>query len=369
MKKLRRQINKHGIFVASLLLTSAILLPLVSAINRPMSIQEYLLLDLSQNVASLMVLRLALFGLVILNMTLVYGLVSAWFAKRRAGLTTFILACIPVWLIAQIALPRFTLILAPTLMALWAFERAGRSSTRAALWYGLSGLATTAAWLQEPVGVTLVMLLCALLLIGVKPRYVKHIGRQSSLVIIILIVTVAAISTASWKFNLGIQEYLVRQLSVSIQVANIPMILAEGPSTYHVGVSGISLIPLSVAVLAGLGAWQLFITRKRARNVYILALPVLFGLASVPFGGLTTVLLLSVAIIGVAIWTVMGVQYLHVSWKRVFPHNRLANTVGDLLIVMMLTSLALYSFWYVNKAWNGNPQTRTDASIEWKGKL
>ncbi len=369
MKKLRRQIHKHGIFVASLLLASAILLPLISVASRPMSIQEYLLLDLSRNIASLTVLRLVLFGLVILNITLVYGLLSAWFAKRRAGLTTFILTCVPVWLIAQIATPRFTLVLTPVLIALWAFDRAGRSKTRAALWYGLSGIATTAAWLQEPVGVTIAVLLCALLLIGIKPRYAKHIARQSSLVLIILFITVAALSLASWKFNLGIQEYLIGQLNVSLRIANIPMILAEGPTTYHMGVNGISLIPLSVAVLAGLGAWQLFVTRKRARNVYLLALPLLFGLASVPFGGLTTVLLLSIAIIGLAVWTVMGVQYLHVSWKRVFPHNRLANTVGDIMIVAMLTSLAFYSFWYVNKAWNGNPQTRTDASIEWKGKL
>lgn len=369
MKKLRRQIHKHGIFVASLLLTLAILLPLVSAAARPMSIQEFLLLDLSRNITSLLVLRLTMFGLVMLNMLLVYGLLSAWFAKRRAGLATLILACIPVWLITQIAIPRFTLVLTPVLMALWAFDRAGRSQTRATAWYALSGIATTAAWLQEPVGVTILILLCALLLIGTKPRYAKHIGRQASLVLIILVIVTAALSAASWKFDLGTQDYLIRQLTTELHVTNIPMLIAQGPATHHLGVNGVSLIPLSVAVLAGLGAWQLFVARKRPRNLYVLVLPLLFGLASVPFGGIATLLLLFIAIIGIAVWAVMGVQYLHVSWKRVFPHNRLANTVGDVLIVAMLSSLAFYSFWYARKAWNGNPQTRSDASTEWKGQL
>lgn len=369
MKKLRRQIHKHGVFVASLLLTSAILLPLVSTATRPMSVQEYLLLDLSRNITTITGLRLAIFGLIIINMTLVYGLLSAWFAKRRAGLTTFVLACIPVWLIMQLAIPRFTLVLTPILLSLWAFDRAGRSHQRAALWYALSGLATTAAWLQEPVGVTIVMILCSILLVGIKPRYAKHIGRQASLVLIILIATVAALAAASWKFDLGIQDYLVRQLSAGVQITLMPKIFLQGPASYHVGIPGVSLIPLSVAVLAGLGAWQLFVTRKRPRNTYLLALPVVFVAASIPFGGLTTLLLGSIAMVGVAVWTVMGIQYLHVSWKRVFPHNRLANTVGDLLIVTMLTSLALYSFWYTNKAWNGNPQTRIDAATEWSGKL
>lgn len=369
MKKLKRQIQRHGIFVASLLLTCAILVPVMRINTRPMSIQEFLLIDLGRNSVSITMLRGILVGLVLVNMSLVYGLISSWFAKRRAGLVTFVLASMPVWLLMQIAIPRFTLVLTPVLVALWAFDRAGRSDKRAAAWYALCGIATTIAWLQEPIGVTVVMLVCLLLLIGIKPRYVKHIARQASLVLIILVTVAAAVSAASWKFGLGIQDYLVRQLSNGAHITVIPKLFTQGPTSYYFGLPGVSLIPVSVAVLAGLGAWQLIVQRKRPRNLFILILPILLALIGLQFNGVTTLLLLSLAMICVAIWAVMGVQYLHVSWQRVFPHNRLANSFGDLLIATMLASLAVYSFWYINRGWNGNPQTRSDARIEWNGQL
>lgn len=369
MKKLRRQIRNHGIFVASLLITLAILMLIMSTKTRPMTIQEVLLLDLGRNMISVTSLRLIIFMLILANISLIYLLVSGWFAKRRAGLTTFMLACMPVWILMQAAIPRFALVLTPLLVALLAFDRAGRSDKRAPLWYALCGIATTAAWLQEPVGVTILMLVSILLLMFVKPRYVRHIARQSSLVLIILISTVAAISAASWKFGLGTQDYLVKKLSSGVHITLIPELFASGPTSYHFGLPGVSLVPLSVAVLAGLGAWQLFIARKRPRNTYILVFPVLLGLVGLQFEGLTALLLISVTMIGIAIWAVMGVQYLHVSWKRVFPHNKLANSVGDLFIATMLASLVVYSFWYVNRGWNGNPQAKNDARIEWQGEL
>lgn len=369
MKKLRRQIHNHGIFIASLLLMTAIILPVIRVASRPMTIQEFLLLDLMKNVVSITVLRLIILGLLLLNLTAVYSLLSKWFARRRAGLSVFVLASIPVWLLMQLAIPRFTLVLTPLLIALWSFDRATRSDSRAPLWYALCGIATTIAWLQEPIGVTIVMLVCGLLLLGVKPRYAKHIARQASLVLIILVATVAALGAASWKFNLGVQDYLVRQLSHGAHVTLIPRVLVDGPTGYYFGLPGMTLIPISVAVLAGLGAWQLFVARKRPRNVYLLILPVVLMLVGLQFRGITTLLLLSLAMICIAIWAVMGIQYLHTSWKRVFPHNRLANTVGDVLIATMLASLAVYSFWFVVKGWNGNPQARDDARIEWNGVL
>lgn len=369
MNKLRRVIKRNAIFIASLLLVSAILIPLISTAARPMSIQEFLLLDLTRNLTNIVVLRSIIFGLVILNVSLVYGLLTSWFGKRRAGLSVFVLASIPVWLIMQIALPRFTLALTPLLIALWAFDRAGRSESSAALWYALSGITTTIAWLQEPIGTTIIMVLCSLLLIGLKPRYAKHIARQATLVLIILIATVGVLSAADLKFDIGIQDYLVRQLTQSIHLTFMPTLFLQGPVKYYIGLPGVSLIPLSVTVLAGLGAWQLFLNRKRPRNLYLLVLPVLLGIITLQATGSTALLLLSVTMIAIASWAVMGVQYLHVSWKRVFPRNKLANSFGDLLIGVMLASLALYSFWYINKGWNDNPQARSDAGIEWNGEL
>lgn len=369
MKRLNRLIKNHGIFVASLLLISASILPHISAADRPMTIQEFLLLDLAKNITNVTVLRFIIFGLILFNATVIYALLSKWFAKRRAGLGTFVLASMPVWILMQLAIPRFTLVLTPILVALWAFDRAGRSDKRAALWYALSGVALTLGWLQEPIGATILVLVCGVLLIGIKPRYIKHIARQATLVPIILFATVAALAVASWKFELGIQDYLVRQLAHSPHVNLVPKVLISGPSSYHFGLPGISLVPVSVAALAGLGAWQLFVNRKRARNVYILILPVLLTAVGLQFNGLTQLLLLSIAMIGIATWAVMGVQYLHSSWKRVFPHNRLANTVGDLLIAIMLASLAFYSFWYINMGWYRNPQARNDAKQEWSGRL
>lgn len=369
MNTLRRVIKRNAIFIASLLLVSVILIPLISTATRPMSIQEFLLLDLSRNVTTITVLRSVIFGLVLLNVSLVYGLLSSWLGKRRAGLSVVILASIPVWLIMQIALPRFTLVLTPLLIALWSFNRAGRSETNAALWYALSGVTTTVAWLQEPIGTSIIMVLCSLLLIGVKPRYAKHIARQATLVLIILIATVGLLSAADLKFDIGVQDYLVRQLTQSVHLTLVPTLYLQGPVKYYIGLPGVSLIPLSVTVLAGLGAWQLFIQRKRPRNVYLLVLPILLGIIALQAMGSTALLLLSITMIAIAAWAVMGVQYLHVSWKRVFPHNKLANSFGDLLIGLMLASLALYSFWYVTKGWNANPQARSDATIEWNGEL
>lgn len=369
MKRFKRQIHRHGIFVASLLLIAAILLPVMRTATRPMTMQEFLLIQSSREMLTITLLRGILLALVLLNASLVYALLSAWFAKRRAGLTIFVLASMPVWLLMQIAVPRFTLVLTAALVTLWSFDRAGRSDKRAPLWYLLCGLACTAGWLLEPIGVTSVLLVGLLLLIGIKPRYVRHIARQASLVPIILVATVSALSLASWKFGLGAQDYLVRRLSEGIHIMIMPKLLLQGPTQYYIGLPGVSLVPVAIAVLAGLGAWQLFVARKRPRNLYILALPILLMAIGLQFRGMSSLLLLSIAMIAIAVWTVMGVQYLHVSWQRVFPRNRLANSLGNLLIASMLASLALYSFWYINRAWNGNPQSRQDARIEWNGTL
>lgn len=369
MKKLRNLIKRNRIFLASTVLTVIICLPRLAISTSPASAEEFLLLNLIGETGYLPLLRFTNFALILLNLTLVYGLLSNWFGKRRAGLSSFVLASIPVWLLMQMALPRFTLVLTPLLVALWSFDRAGRSDKRAALWYALSGIATTAAWLQEPVGVTISMVLCTLLLIGLKPRYAKHIARQASLVLIILVATLAAVSAAAWKFDLGAQDYIVNQLSSDIVLSIIPKLYLQGPSTYHFGLPGLSLMPLAITVLAGLGVWQLVVARKRPRNLYLVILPLLLAPIAIQFTGLTALLLLSLTMVGISTWAVMGVQYLHVSWQRVFPRNKLANSVGDLLIALMITSLALYSFWYINRAWVGNPQTRIDAGIEWSGGL
>lgn len=367
MKKLRRFITQHGIYFASLALALAIFAPLLRLEGRPATINEELLVSFSRGIATVASLRLIVSGLILINLSIVYRLLSAWFAKRRAGLSVLLLVCTPVWLLMQIAIPRFTLLLTPVLIALWAFDKAGRAK-RATAWYTLAGLGLTAGWLQEPVGVTVVMVLCSLVLIVVKPRYAKHIARQSSLVLIIMATIVVGLSAASWKFGLGTEDYLVRQLSNSVQPV-IPYIYVNGSSSFHMGLPGVTLVPLAIAVLAGLGAWQMFVARKRPRNTFLLILPLLMGIAAPQFTGLATLLLFSIAMIGMSIWAMMGIQYLHTSWKRVFPHNRLANSVGDLMIMIMLASLALYSFWFITKGWNGNPQVRDEVRIEWNGTL
>jgi hypothetical protein len=369
MKKLRRIIRNHSIFITSVVLTLVILVPLMSSQARPMTLQEFVMLDKVNNVINLTTLRAGILLLIIANALLVYRLLSAWFAKQRAGMSVFILSCMPFWLITQLALPRFTLILTPALIALWAFDRAGRATSVPAPWYALSGFAVSLAWLQEPVGITLLMVIGTIILLASKPRYVKHIARQSSLVLIILAVVVAAVSAASIKFNLGIQQHLIDSLTPAISMVVLPKVIIAGPATYHSGVPGVSLIPIAVMVLAGLGVTQLIMARKRPRNLALLLWPVLFGLASIPFGSMTSLMSIALAMIGIAVWAMMGVHYLYSSWRRIFPHNKLANSVGTILIGSMLASLALYSFWYTTKAWNGNPQTRIDATVEWDGRL
>jgi len=368
MKKLQNLIKRNGIFLASLLFVIMICLPQLLTGNRVVSAEEQIILSLSHNLLNLTTLRLVLLGLIVLNTTLVYGLLSSWMSKRRAGLSIFMLASIPVWLLSQITIPRFTAAMTPLLLGLWAFDRAGRA-TKATGWYTLSGLSLTTAWVLEPIGTSIVMIVSLLLLALVKPRYMKHIARQGSLVLIILAVIIAGISAADWKFGFGLQGYIVHQLGGTVVVTTIPRVLWSGPHHYHFGLPGVPIVPVAVMALAGLGAWQLFMQRKRPRNLYILVFPIILTAIAVQFTSITTLMLFSMSMVCIAIWAVMGLQYLHNSWKRVFPHNKLANSLGDALIALLLASLVMYSFWYINKAWAGSPTAQEQAQIKWNGSL
>jgi len=368
MKQLRLIIHRNGIFLASLVFVIMVSLPQLLTGSRAASAEEELIISLSRGVLNLTLLRAIILGLIVINATLVYGLLGAWMSKRRAGLSIFMLASIPVWILSQITIPRFTLILAPLLFGLWTFDKAGRSdkSTR---WYVLSGFGLTAAWIIEPIATSIVMAASLLLLAIVKPRYIKYIVRQGSLVLIILAVAVGALTAAAWKFGFGAQVYVAQQLSGGVAVTLVPRILWQGPHHYHFGLPGVPLVPVAVIALAGLGAWQLFMARKRPRNVYLLIYPLILTVIALQLTGVTTLVLFSLSMVSLATWAVMGAQYLHNSWKRVFPHNKLAKSVGDGLIALMLASLVMYSFWYINKAWAGSPAAQQQIKTEWNGSL
>ncbi len=368
MKKLRSLIHRNGIFLASLLFVVMICLPQLLTGSRVASAEEELIITISRGMLNIVSLRFIILGLIVVNTTLVYSLLSAWMSRRRAGLSIFILASIPVWLLSQISIPRFALAMTPLLIGLWAFDRAGRAE-KATGWYSLSGLSLTVSWILEPIGTSIIMAISLLLLAVIKPRYIKHIARQGSLVIIILAVALGAVAAAAWKFGLGLQTYIIHQLGGTVVVTSVPRVLWEGPHHYHFGLPGVPLVPIAVMALAGLGAWQLFVGRKRPRNLYILIFPVLLTAIAVQFTSITTLMLFSVSMICIAVWAVMGVQYLHNSWKRVFPHNKLANSLGDALIALLLASLVMYSFWYINKAWAGSPTAQEQAKVEWNGSL
>lgn len=347
MKKLRHQIKANSLFLASLLAAVAICLPRVNW-SDPQSL-----------VAP---------GLVLLNVTVVYGLIVAWFNKRQAGLVTLMLVSMPVWVLMQLTVPRLTYILTPLLLAFWAFDRAGRSK-KAPLWYLLSGIATTAAWLQEPLGIGLCLVLCTLLLIIVKPRYIKHIVRQSSLILIILITTIAAISAASLKYDFGAQAYLVDHLDAQAIVTWPPKIYWLGVADGHIALLKSGLLPLAILALAGLGAWQLLHHRKRPRNIFLLLMTLVFGVTTIFFTGMTALLLMSLTMLGVSMWSMVGLDYLYSSWRQLFPTNKLARSFGNLLVGLAGLSFVLYSFWYINRAWSMNPEAKNAVKTEWSGQL
>lgn len=368
MKKLRNIVDKNGIFLASLIFAVTICLPQLLTGNRPVSAEEQILIGYSRSLLTITSLRCIVLILIIHNITLVYAILSSWMSKRRAGLSIFMLASIPVWLLAQITIPRLTLCLTPLLLGLWAFDKAGRTQ-KATRWYALSGVALTLAWILQPIATSIIMATSLFVLAISKPRYIKHIIRQGSLVLIILGTSVGVIAAAAWRFNFGLQAYIVTQIHNATIIIKLPGVIWTGPGNYHVGLPGISIIPIAILALSGLGAWQLLIARKRPRNLFMLLYPASLILLGLQFTGLTSVLLLSVAMTCIAFWAVMGAQYLHNSWKRVFPHNKLAKNVGDGLIALMLASLVLYSFWYINRAWAGNPAAQNQAKIEWNGWL
>lgn len=347
MNKLRRQIKANAIFLASLCAAVVICLPRVSWDNPVSYIAP---------------------GLAILNVIVVYSLIIAWFNKRQAGLASLILVSMPVWILMQLTIPRFTYILTPLLIAFWAFDRAGRGKT-APLWYFLSGIATTVAWLQEPLGVSLCIAMATLLLIIAKPRYIKHIIRQSSLILVILITTIAGISAASLKFDFGVQQYLVSHLNAQAIVVWPPKIYWLGVSDAHIALVNSGLLPLAILALAGLGAWQLLHHIKRPRNFFLLLMTLLFGVVTIFFNGMTALLLMSLTMFGLSTWAMTGLDYLWTSWQQVFPHNKLARSLGKFMMVGVSASLVLYSFWYINRAWSANPQAVEAAQVEWKGQL
>jgi len=368
MKKIRQITKSNGIFLASLLFVVMIILPQLLTGNRPISAEEQAILSLTKNIINTTQLRAAIFCLVIINTTLIYKLFSSWMSKRRAGLSIFILASIPIWLIMQITLPKLSIVMLPLLVALWSFNQAGLSN-RPTGWYTLSGFTTTAAWILEPIGTSIIIALGVLLLVAVKPHYAKHIARQSSLILIILFGVLGLISLAAWRFNFSGQAYIVSQLNRTITVTLLPKTYWVGPHSFYIGLPGMPIIPVAIMALGSLGAWQLFTGRKRPRNIYLLVLPITLGVVALQLSGYTSLMLLYIAMTGIAAWAVMGAQYLHNSWKKLFPHNKLAGSVGDGLVALMLASLIIYSFWYVNRAWSGNPGAQAEAKIEWNKQL
>lgn len=367
MKLLTKIFTRYTTLIAALLLTLIMFVPMIIARGAQTN-QEAILLNALHIEVSVTIIRSVILALMLGNLLLVYSLFTQWFGARRAGLATLLASCMPLLMVAQYSIVSVTLALTPMLIALVAFDRAGRSEN-AAWWYALTGFAVTAAWVQEPVGVTFLMVICSLLLIAVKPRYIKHIVRQSSLVLIILVIGVAGLTAASVQYHLGFQEHLVYQLNSTVHLMIVPKLLISGPASYRYGLPGVSIVPLAIMVLAGFGAVQLFTGRKRPRNVFILALPVLLIITALAFTGITALLLIAIGLYGIAIWAACGIEYLYTSWKKVFPHNKLADRMATVFLALMMLSLMSYSYWYVAKGWAGSPERRIDTVQSWDGTL
>lgn len=360
-------ITKYATLIAALLLPLAMFVPKIVA-GSAQTNQESMILNLVRINIDVTIIRSATLALVLVNLFLVYILFKQWLGARRAGLATLLASCIPLLIVAQYSIIHVTMVLTPVLIAFVAFDKAGRSNN-GALWYALAGFATTAAWIQEPVGVTLLMFICAVLLMAVKPRYIKHIVRQSSLILIILVVIVAALVGASMQYHFGFQEYLVDQLNTTVHLMIMPKVLLSGPSSYRFGLPGVTIIPLSVMLVAGFGTLQLVVGRKRPRNVFMLALAPLLLVTALAFSGITSLLLISIGLICIAAWAACGIEYLYVSWKKIFPHNKLANRTATVFLGVMVASMMLYSYWYVAKGWFGSPQHQIDITQSWDGTL
>lgn len=359
--------DKYASLIPALLLPLVIFIPKIIAGSAATN-QESMLLNLVRINIDIVVVRSAAVALIIVNLLLIYILFKQWVEPRLAGLATLLISCMPVMLVAQFSLIYLTMVLTPLLVAFVAFDKAGRSDT-AAPWYGLSGFSLTAAWVQEPVGVTLLLFIATLLLMAVKPRYIKHIVRQSSLVLIILVVAVAGLAAASLQYHFGFQEYLVRQLNTTVHLIIMPKLLLNGPTSYRFGLPGVALVPLAVLLIAGFGAVKLFNERKRPRNVFILTLPVVLVVTALAFTGITALVLVAVALMFISIWGAMGVEYLYSSWKKIFPHNKLANRTATVFLAIMVSSMMLYSYWFITKGWYGSPQRLIDITQSWDGTL
>lgn len=368
MKHITKFFTKYGALIAALLLPITIFVPLILEQTGIATNQEAMVLNLLRIDINVTIIRSATLVLILLNLLLVYSLFKQWFGARRAALSTLLASCIPLLLLSQYSIVHLTAVLTPVLIAFVAFDRAGRSDS-ATLWYALAGFATAGAWVQEPIGVTLLLFICAVLLIAVKPRYIKHIARQSSLIIIILIVVVAGITAASLQYHFGFQEYLVNQLNTTVHLVIVPRLVLSGPSSYRYGLPGVGIVPVAVMLLAGFGAMQLVVARKRPRNVFMLVLPVILLTTALAFTGITALLLIAMALFCIAAWGACGIEYLYASWKRLFPHNALANLTAVTFLSVMMASIMFYSYWYIVKGWHGSPQSRIDVTQSWDGTL
>lgn len=368
MKRLRRHLVSRAISFAAFAVLIITALPLVRQIKRPPTAAELELIAALPADISVNAIRLGLLAIVIINTLLVRQLLRAWFGGRRGATSTFIVVCIPIWIIAQFSLPLVALQMLALLIALWSFDAAGRSD-KAAVWYGICGLAVTGAWLLNPIVTMIVAALGTSLLALSKPRYIGHIVRQASFVLIIAIVGVSAAVAASWKLNLGLQEYLVKQLSQGFRLHLDVQAMLDLPSSYYIGLPKSGLVPLTITVLALLGGSQLFLKRKRPRNAFILMFVPLIALITTQTYGATAAVLLLLGFIGVSCWSMSGIEYLYASWTQLFPHNMLARTVRNIVIGGLLASLALYSNWYITRAWLGDPQRIVETSKPWSGQL
>ena len=307
-------------------------------------------------------------ALVVINILLTYWLCSRWFGSRRAQLSVLLLASIPSWLLIQFVYLQIGLVYAALLLAKASFDEAARSN-RPPLWYALCGLTISLAWAIEPVAITVLALTGAAGLIVAKPRLARAIIRQASLVPIIMIITITALSVASVHFDWSIHQYIASRLTQSITPSMQIYSYITGPHSAHLGIAGLGIIPPAIIALSLLGGWSYYQGRRRPRNFFILLYVPALLILSIQMQGGAALIMVLMTLLGVSLWATHGIEYLRNAWYRLFPTNLFVRSIGRYGLSLLIACLALYGYWYSAHAWVANPQTTIQLQSKWEGTL
>lgn len=314
----------------------------------PYKIIENLIFHLTNNSVFGLRLTSVIFSLVLLG--LFFYVLKIWFGKPIATLTVLLLALTPLYLInSRLALPNISYIF--PLALIFAFHR-------------YSKLASFANWLIFVTAVVICLytpgLIWFLIISAIVWRQSLFtfdgfkINRSSMIKSLIILLFLAPLAYAFIKDTSLITQWLLIPAKFGTLTNVVKDIVWAFLSIFirlpHPTDLAVGRLAVLDVVQIGLFVFGLFVMWSRLRKQFYWLVSMLLAVILLEgVNGTYEVFLISLPII--AFICGMGLRYLFIEWRKVFPRNPLAKTFAIVLMFGIISMHVFYGFRYSLLAW------------------